>query len=93
MTYPTTLTTLAVVPILSLFLASPTIAAETDLDLEPAISSGISANGLYAFDRDRNSPMLEPTINSEVSANGLFASQAEQDAYNAERRLSGKDAS
>lgn len=93
MTYRTTLTTLAVVPILSLFLSSPSIAAEIDLDLEPAISSEISANGLYAFDRDRDSPMLEPAINGEVSANGLFANQAEQDAYTAEQRRSDKDAS
>ena len=85
MTLRTTLTTLTVAPVLSLMLSGAAIAADTDLALEPTINSEVSANGLYAFERDSDSPMLEPTINGEVSANGRFASQAEQDAYDNER--------
>ena len=85
MPFRTTLTTLTVVPVLSLMLSGAAIAADTDLALEPTLNSEVSANGLYAFERDSDSPMLEPTINGEVSANGRFASQAEQDAYDNER--------
>ena len=85
MTFRNTLTTIALVPVLSLLIGNSAFAADSDLGLEPTLNSEVSANGLYAFERDGNSIELEASINGDVSANGRFASQAEQDAYAIER--------
>ena len=85
MTFRTTLTTLAVVPVLSLLIGTNVLAANSDLALEPTLNSEVSANGLYAFERNTDSVELEAAINGEVSASGRFASQAEENAYAIER--------
>ena len=85
MTFRNTLTTIAIIPVVSLLIGSSAFAADTDLSLEPTLNSEVSANGLYAFERDADSIELEASINGDVSANGRFASQTEQDAYDIER--------
>ena len=85
MTFRNTLITIAIVPVVSLLIGTSAFAADTDLALEPTLNSEVSANGLYAFERDADSVQLEAAINGEVSASGRFASQAEEDAYTVER--------
>jgi len=84
-TFTIKLAAIASAPILALLIGTNALAVDTDLALEPTLNSEVSANGLYAFERDANSIELEASINGDVSANGRFASQAEQDAYAIER--------
>jgi len=85
MTFRNTLTTIAIIPVVSLLIGTSAFAADTDLALEPTLNSEVSANGLYAFERSADSIELEASINGDVSASGRFASQAEEDAYAIER--------
>lgn len=66
-------------------------AAQQDFDpyaLEPSISGGFSASGLFASQEEEDAHLaeraaeeLQPCINGDVSESGLFASQSEEDAY------------
>ena len=68
--------------LLSGFLALNSAAVFADmqnLELEPAVSGGVSASGLYES-QAREDLQLEPAVSGGVSASGLYPSQALENA-------------